>query len=202
MRHVEPAGRRLRALHRYLQCHPEYVPQDVDALSEPPAWALLVMPMRLHAHADTRDSEYTQTLIDIGSNLPVVAAKAPPGAPKVGTLAEDGGRAPPPLKIPDKPFRRSMQQLLEAVPQSGSLSALDWKRAQPEYAATPDAVWLHCVLYEVSLRRTGAFRFDPVERSAGSRFDGNVLVSDIHVARVCATPTPVDPGLKAVQALL
>ena len=192
MRHVEPAGRRLRALHRYLQCHPEYVPQDVDALTEPPTWAMLVMPMRLLAHADTRDSEYAQTLIDIGSNLPVVATKTPAGAPKVGTLAEDGDRAPPPEMLQEKPFRRVMRRLLDAVPQSGSISALDWKRAQPERecADMPDAVWLHCVLYEVSLRRTKAFRFDPIARPAASRFDGNIMVRDVHVSRGLDTPMP------------
>jgi hypothetical protein len=165
LRQVEPAGRRLRAFNLFLRRNPDYTAPDIEELTEPPTWARRAAGLRLAAHPDLQDAATNEALIEVAARLPPspTVIRRPP---KVGTLIPGADTEPRVLTLAPRPDQLALRRLLAAVPPDGApLSVRDWKREHPEYADLPDAIWLHCVLYEATLarRRTGHIRFERLE---------------------------------------
>lgn len=183
LRQVEPAGRRLRAFNLFLRRNPDYSAPDIEELTEPPTWALRAAGLRLAVHPDLLDAGTNEALIEVAARLPAspTLIKRPP---KVGTLIPGADAEPRVLMLAPRPYQLALRRLLAAVPPDGApLSVLDWKREHPEYADLPDAIWLHCVLYEATLarRRTGHIRFERLELPQPYPLSGNIVVRDVLV---------------------
>jgi hypothetical protein len=186
LRQVEPAGRRLRAFNLYLKRNPDYVAPDVDELTEPPPWAGRAAPLRVVSHPDLLDGATNEALIEVAARLPA-SPTVIKRVPKVGTLTPKADRESRVLLIEPRPYQLALRRLIDEVPEGRKpLSALSWKQGHSEYAGLPDAIWLHCVLYEATLarRRTGHIRFERVELPASHPLSGNIVVRDVLVRRV------------------
>jgi hypothetical protein len=159
---------------------------DIEELTEPPAWARRAAPLAIVAHPDLRDGTTSEAVIEIAAKLPPspTVVQRPP---KVGTLKPGADQEPRTLVIEPRPYQLALRRLIDEVSAGGEpVSALDWKRARPEYADLPDPIWLHCVLYEATLarRRTERVRFERVELPPPHALSGNIVVRDVLVRRV------------------
>lgn len=185
LRQVEPAGRRLRAFNLYLKRNPDYQPPDLDDLAELPSWATRAGPVHMRAHPDLLDVATSEALIEVAAKLPE-SPTVVKRTPKVGELKQGTEQESWVLVIEPRPYQVALRRLIEEIPDNGRrMSALDWKRARGEYAALPDDIWLHCVLYEATLarRRADRIRFERVEQPATHPLSGNILVSDVLLQR-------------------
>ncbi len=185
LRQVEPAGRRLRAFNLFLKRNPDYAVPDLEELTEPPLWVTRAAALRVTAHPDLLDGATSEALIEVAARLPP-SPTAIKRQPKIGTLSPGADLESRVFTLAPRPYQLALRRLLAEVPQDGApLSVLAWKRGHPEYADLPEPIWLHCVLYEVTLarRRTGHLRFERLELPPPHVLSGNIVVCDVLVRR-------------------
>ena len=192
LRQVEPAGRRLRAFNLWLKRNPDYQAPEVDELVDLPPWACRAAPLPLRCHPDLADARYSEELAVLAARVPVGPTPIRRRA-KVGSLQTGTDEEPGVLAIEPRPVQLALRRLLADVQAGGEpISALKWKHAHREYADLPDAIWLHCVLYEATLgrRRTHKLRFRRIEWPAQHALSGNIVVHDVHIWQPAAAHAP------------
>lgn len=162
-RQIEASARRMRAFALFLKRTPNYVPPDLDGISELPQWALRARSFPLRSHADVQDPRLEESLSEIARGIrsaPRVVVQPPP---KAGTLLAAEPQAMDGEQDKAKAWQTAIQDFLNGL-EASPCSAVAWKKARPELETLEDEIWLLCLLHEESLRRrrTAKVRFKQI----------------------------------------
>ena len=188
LRQIEPNARRIRAFAHFLRKNPDYQPPDSESIQTLPAWASRFAGIRLKTHPDLSISQSRDALAVIAQSIPsaktakifTVRERA------AGCLINDGAVnsvrviQPKPVQLA---FHRYLQAACDAlVP----LSAIGWKRKQPEFSRLNDDAWLLYAVHSIEMLgksiKTGRLRGLEVQRleaPAEHVRSGNIVIKDL-----------------------
>lgn len=184
LRQVEPDARRIRAFAHFLRKNPDYQPPEVEDIQALPDWSARFAGLRLKGHPDLSSSQTREALAEVARTIPsatisIVRERA------AGRLLEDGSARPVSV-IQPKPVQLAFHRYLEAAGTAiAPLSAVNWKRQQPEFAGLDDAAWLLYALHAIQMLGKGPkgrmqqFQMERHEAAAGHLRSGNIVVTDM-----------------------
>ena len=185
LRQIEPHARRIRAFAHFLRKNPDYQPPESESVQKLPAWSSRYAGLRLKTHPDLSISQSREALAEIAQSIPsakisIVRERA------AGRLINDGAVnsvrviQPKPVQLA---FHRYLQAACDAlVP----LSAIGWKRKQPEFSRLDDDAWLLYAVHSIEMLgksiKTGRLRGLEVKRYEAPTEhvrSGNIVIKDV-----------------------
>lgn len=185
LRQIEPNARRIRAFAHFLRKNPDYQPPESESVQKLPAWSSRYAGLRLKTHPDLSISQSREALAEIAQSIPsakisIVRERA------AGRLINDGAVnsvrviQPKPVQLA---FHRYLQAACDAlVP----LSAIGWKRKQPEFSRLDDDAWLLYAVHSIEMLgksiKTGRLRGLEVKRYEAPNEhvrSGNIVIKDV-----------------------
>ena len=185
LRQIEPHARRIRAFAHFLRKNPDYQPPESESVQTLPAWSSRYAGLRLKTHPDLSISQSREALAEIAQSIPsakisIVRERA------AGRLINDGAVnsvrviQPKPVQLA---FHRYLQAACDAlVP----LSAIGWKRKQPEFSRLDDDAWLLYAVHSIEMLgksiKTGRLRGLEVKRYEAPTEhvrSGNIVIKDV-----------------------
>lgn len=185
LRQIEPHARRIRAFAHFLRKNPDYQPPESESVQTLPAWSSRYAGLRLKTHPDLSISQSREALAEIAQSIPsakisIVRVRA------AGRLINDGAVnsvrviQPKPVQLA---FHRYLQAACDAlVP----LSAIGWKRKQPEFSRLNDDAWLLYAVHSIEMLgksiKTGRLRGLEVKRYEAPTEhvrSGNIVIKDV-----------------------
>ena len=185
LRQIEPHARRIRAFAHFLRKNPDYQPPESESVQTLPAWSSRYAGLRLKTHPDLSISQSREALAEIAQSIPsakisIVRERA------AGRLINDGAVnsvrviQPKPVQLA---FHRYLQAACDAlVP----LSAIGWKRKQPEFSRLDDDAWLLYAVHSIEMLgksiKTGRLKGLEVKRHEAPTAhvrSGNIVIKDV-----------------------
>lgn len=185
LRQIEPNARRIRAFAHFLRKNPDYQTPESESVQTLPTWSSRYAGLRLKTHPDLSISQSREALAEIAHSIPsakisIVRERA------AGRLINDGAVnsvrviQPKPVQLA---FHRYLQAACDAlVP----LSAIGWKRKQPEFSRLEDDAWLLYAVHSIEMLgksiKTGRLRGLEVKRYEAPVVhvrSGNIVIKDV-----------------------
>lgn len=185
LRQIEPHARRIRAFAHFLRKNPDYQPPESESVQTLPAWSSRYAGLRLKTHPDLSISQSRQALAEIAQSIPsakisIVRERA--AGRLINDCAVNSVRViqPKPVQLA---FHRYLQAACDAlVP----LSAIGWKRKQPEFSRLNDDAWLLYAVHSIEMLgksiKTGRLRGLEVKRYEAPTEhvrSGNIVIKDV-----------------------
>ncbi|MBH2020113.1 MAG: hypothetical protein I8H91_11330 [Burkholderiales bacterium] len=185
LRQIEPNARRIRAFAHFLRKNPDYQPPESEGIQTLPAWSSRYVGLRLKTHPDLSISQSREVLAEIAQSIAsakisIVRERA------AGRLINDGAVnsvrviQPKPVQLA---FHRYLQAACDALL---PLSAIGWKRKQPEFSRLDDDAWLLYAVHSIEMLgksiKTGRLRGLEVKRyeaPAEHVRSGNIVIKDV-----------------------
>lgn len=185
LRQIEPNARRIRAFAHFLRKNPDYQTPESESVQTLPTWSSRYAGLRVKTHPDLSVSQSREALAEIAQAIP--SAKISIARERAaGRLINDGSVKsvrviqPKPVQLA---FHRYLQAACDAVV---PLSAVGWKRKQPEFSRLEDDAWLLYAVHSIEMLgksiKTGRLRGLEVKRYEAPTEhvrSGNIVIKDV-----------------------
>lgn len=185
LRQIEPNARRIRAFAHFLRKNPDYQPPESEGVQTLPAWSSRYAGLRLKTHPDLSISQSREALAEIAQSIPsakisIVRERAAGRPINDGAVNSVRVIQPKPVQIA---FHRYLQAACDVL---APLSAIGWKRKQPEFSRLDDDAWLLYVVHSIEMLgksiKTGRLRGLEVKRYEAPIEhvrSGNIVIKDV-----------------------
>lgn len=185
-RKIEERTKRLRAFALHLNRNLDWEPKDWDETATPEAWLCCARPLELHCHPDIDASENEESLAEIARSISSQDTTKAKTTRPAGRIEEESGNEE--IKPPEPPIRKAVRLYFrQAMKSSEGISARCWWAANPSILGDiNEETWLLRVLAEHDNKgRDNDWAIRLTSRPAPN-FDGNLLISDVMIAKKAA----------------